>query len=143
MPSELRRMRRTEALRNLVRESRIHPTDLIYPILVGEGLSEAEPIPSMPGQYRHPVAGLPMLAGDLKKAGVTAVLLFGVPSKKDDAASEATRKNGVVQEAVKAIRTRAQKPLSSRMFAFARIRCTATAACCEGAGSIMRLHCPS
>lgn len=104
MPSTLRRLRRTEPLRKLVRETRVSASDLIYPIFVGENQSEAEPIPSMPGQFRHSVSALDQLTRDLKSVGVGAVLLFGVPAKKDDAANAATRKDGVVQQAIKAIK---------------------------------------
>lgn len=104
MPSSLRRLRRTDALRKLVRETSVQPGDLIFPIFVGEGLAAPEAIPSMPGQSRHPVSGLPSLARELRAAGVGSVLLFGIPAAKDDAASAAIRKDGVVQHAIRAIK---------------------------------------
>jgi len=104
MPNVLRRLRRTPALRELVRETVVRPSDLIYPIFVGEGLSDRQPIESMPGQFRHPVAGLPLLVKHLHEVGVKSVLLFGIPSSKNERASGATTKNGVVQQAIKAMK---------------------------------------
>jgi len=104
LPSVLRRLRRTPALREIIKESRVHPHDLIFPIFVGEGLSEKQPIESMPGQNRHSVRGLSSLAKEIRDSGVMSVLLFGIPSAKDDRASGATRRDGVVQEAIKAIK---------------------------------------
>jgi porphobilinogen synthase len=104
MPNTLRRLRRTEAMRRLVRETHARPADLIYPIFVGEGLTQPEAIPSMPGQSRQPVSKLGGLAKELQASGVGSVLLFGVPISKDDNASGATRKDGVVQNAIRAIK---------------------------------------
>src|SRR5437016_6166221 len=104
MPKVLRRLRRSESLRNLVRETRVHPHDFIYPIFVGEGLSSSQPIESMPGQFRHSLSTLPTLAKEIEQAGVLSVLLFGVPSGKDDRASGAMRKDGVVQQAIRAVK---------------------------------------
>ncbi len=104
MPSVLRRLRRTPSLREIVKESRVHPHDLILPIFVGEGLSDKQPIESMPGQYRHSVRGLSSFAREIRESGVLSVLLFGIPSSKDDRASGATKKDGVVQDAIKAIK---------------------------------------
>jgi porphobilinogen synthase len=104
VPSVLRRMRRSPQLRELARETRVHPHDLIFPIFVGEGLTQAQAIESMPGQLRHPVSGLSKLASEIKSTGIMSVLLFGIPSSKDDRASGATRKDGVVQQAIRAIK---------------------------------------
>lgn len=102
MSEVLRRLRRTDSLRRLVRETSVLPSDFIYPIFVREGVREAEPIVSMPGQFRHPVSAVPGLVRELKSAGVPAILIFGLPTEKDDRASSATAKNGVVQDAIKA-----------------------------------------
>ncbi len=104
MPSILRRLRRTEAMRSLMRETHVRPLDLVYPIFVGEGLTQPEVIPSMPGQFRQPVSSLGILAKTLQAAGVGSVLLFGVPLTKDDNATAATHKDGVVQNAIRAIK---------------------------------------
>src|SRR5476649_171944 len=101
MSERLRRLRRTPGLRELVRETRVAPSDLIYPIFVSETARELEPIASMPGQYRLPlsaVANTVCLAAEL---GVGAVLIFGLPSAKDDAAKSALNPKGIVQNAIR------------------------------------------
>lgn len=104
MPNRLRRMRRTESLRALVRETHVQASDLIYPIFVREGQTEAEPILSMPGQSRLPVSHLAAAAKEIQDLGIGAVLLFGLPSHKDDDASSSRDPNGVVQNAIRAIK---------------------------------------
>ena len=97
-------MRRTESLRALVRETHVQASDLIYPIFVREGQTEAEPILSMPGQSRLPVSHLAAAAKEIQDLGIGAVLLFGLPSHKDDDASSSRDPNGVVQNAIRAIK---------------------------------------
>jgi porphobilinogen synthase len=97
-------MRRNESLRSLVRETHVQSSDLIYPIFVREGQTEAEPILSMPGQSRLPVEALADAAKEIEDLGIGAVLLFGLPSRKDDSATSAYDPNGVVQRAIKAIK---------------------------------------
>ena len=104
MLNRLRRMRRTESLRRLVRETTVRPSDLIYPIFVREGQTEPEPILSMPGQSRLPVGHLADAAKEIQDLGVGAVLLFGLPSHKDEAASSSRAQNGVVQQAIRAMK---------------------------------------
>jgi len=104
MPNRLRRLRRTESLRALVRETHVQASDLIYPIFVREGQTEAEPILSMPGQSRLPVCNLAAAAKEIQELGVGAVLLFGLPTHKDEEASSSRDPNGVVQNAIKAIK---------------------------------------
>jgi len=104
MSDRLRRMRRTEALRRLVRETYVHASDLIYPIFVREGQTAPEPIESMPGQSRLPVSHLGDEARKIQDLGLGAVLLFGLPSQKDEAASSCYSPDGVVQQAVRAIK---------------------------------------
>lgn len=105
MPSRLRRMRRTEALRALVRETHVQPSDLIYPIFVREGQTEPEPIVSMPGQSRLPVSYLADEAKRIQDLGVGAVLIFGLPERKDELASSSCDSNGVVQNAIRTIKS--------------------------------------
>ena len=107
VPNRLRRMRRTESLRRLVRETTVRPSDLIYPIFVREGQTEPEPILSMPGQSRLPVTHLAEAAKEIYSLGVGAVLLFGLPSHKDEEASSSRADNGVVQEAIRVIKASA------------------------------------
>ena len=104
MPDRLRRLRLTPQLREIFREIEVRPADLIYPIFVREGTKEAEPIASMPGQFRLPLSGVEKVAKETLAAGVGSILIFGLPSKKDDQASEAYNPKGIVQNAVRAVK---------------------------------------
>ena len=101
MPDRLRRLRRTPALRALTRETHVRPAQLIYPIFVGETLKKSVPIDSMPGQSRQSLASLPELLDRIEKLGIGAVIFFGIPANKDERASSAYDKDGVVQQAIK------------------------------------------
>ncbi|MEK7353876.1 MAG: porphobilinogen synthase, partial [Chloroflexota bacterium] len=100
----LRRLRRTESLRALVRETRLEVSDLIYPMFVVEGKGIKEPISSMPGVFRYSPDRLAAEIKEISSLKIPAVLLFGIPKDKDDAGSSALQKNGVVQLAIKAIK---------------------------------------
>jgi len=104
MPNRLRRMRRTDSLRALVRETHVQASDLIYPIFVREAQTEPEPIASMPGQSRLPVSMLAEEAKKIQGLGIGAVLLFGLPTHKDDRARSSGDPRGVVQKAIRAIK---------------------------------------
>ena len=99
-----RRMRRTDGLRRLVRETRLAVDNLIYPIFVAPGTGVQKPISSMPGQDVWSVDKAVELAVTIHAAGIPAVILFGIPEKKDAVGSEAWSGNGVVQRAIKAIK---------------------------------------
>ncbi len=99
----MRRLRRTEALRRLVRETNVDPARLIWPLFVKLG-GEAEPIASMPGVLRHPVAAADQLAHRARELGLGGVLLFGIPDEKDERATQAYAPDGVVQHAVRAMK---------------------------------------
>ncbi|MDP3768748.1 MAG: porphobilinogen synthase, partial [Dehalococcoidia bacterium] len=99
-----RRLRRTAALRALVRETRLHPEMFVYPIFVRPGRRVREPIPSMPGQARLSVDLLAGEAEALRGLGVKAVLLFGLPEEKDGTGSGAYDDEGIVQRGVRALR---------------------------------------
>jgi porphobilinogen synthase len=99
-----RRMRRTPALRNLVRETTLAPGDLIAPMFVKEGITEAVPIASMPGQHQHTLESLRKEAVDIASTGVTAFMLFGIPAVKDAEGSEAWNPEGIAQQAIAALR---------------------------------------
>jgi porphobilinogen synthase len=103
--TRMRRLRRTAGVRDLVRETRVAPADLIQPFFVRHGSGEEE-IPSMPGQYHLSVDALVDRASDAYEAGVRAVIVFGLPARKDEAASEAFDDEGIVQMAVRALRAR-------------------------------------
>ena len=98
-----RRLRRTESLRDLARETRLSRRDLVYPIFVTEG-RERRPIEPMPGCDQVPLAEIAAEAGRVAAAGVPAVLLFGIPTDKDGVGSGAYDDGGVVQEAVRAVK---------------------------------------
>jgi porphobilinogen synthase len=103
--TRLRRLRRTAGVRDLVRETRVSPADLIQPYFVRHGSGEEE-IPSMPGQFHLSVDSLVERASEAHAAGVPAVMVFGLPARKDEAASEAFDDEGIVQMAVRALKAR-------------------------------------
>ena len=100
----MRRLRRTERLRNLVRETRLSPESMIYPIFVCPGENVRNEIGSMPGQYHVSIDNAVKLARDAEKAGIGGILLFGIPPEKDENGSDAYDENGIVQKALRAIR---------------------------------------
>ncbi|MGD0352673.1 MAG: porphobilinogen synthase [Dehalococcoidia bacterium] len=100
----LRRLRRTEALRALIRETKVDVGDLIYPLFVVEGSKIKQKITSMPGQYRFSNDLLPKEVEDIAKLGIPAIILFGVPKKKDEVGSSAYHPKGVIQQAIRAIK---------------------------------------
>jgi porphobilinogen synthase len=99
-----RRLRRSAALRELVRETRVHPADLVYPLFVTNGKGVRAAIPSMPGQARLSPDTLVEEVGAAAEDGVRAVLLFGIPDAKDEHGSEAWDDGGAVQAGVRAIK---------------------------------------
>ena len=99
-----RRLRASEALRGLVRETRVDPASFIYPLFIVEGHGVREPIGSMPGQFRLSTDMLAAEAAELGELGVRAVLLFGVPDHKDAEGSGAWLADGITQRAVAALK---------------------------------------
>ncbi len=99
-----RRMRRTPALRSLVRETDLSPRHLIAPLFVKEGIEDPLPIPSMPGQAQHSLESLRKEARDTASRGVVAFVLFGVPERKDPTGSEAWNPDGIAQRGLRALR---------------------------------------
>lgn len=104
LPHRPRRLRRTPALRRMVRETRLHPEDLIQPLFVDERMDQKAPITSMPGVFRHSPKSLLEEAKEVFEAGVPAIILFGIPNKKDEKASEAYNPEGIVQTAIREIK---------------------------------------
>jgi porphobilinogen synthase len=100
----MRRLRRTQRLRNLVRETRLSPESMIYPIFVCPGEKVRVEISSMPGQYNLSIDNAVQLAREAEKAGIAGLLLFGIPPEKDEVGSDAYDENGIVQKALRAIR---------------------------------------
>jgi porphobilinogen synthase len=99
-----RRLRRTGALRSLIRETDLAPRHLVAPLFVKEGIDEPAPIGSMPGQVQHTLESLTKEARALASRGVVAFVLFGVPSRKDAEGSEAWNPDGVAQRGLRALR---------------------------------------
>ncbi|MDI6857251.1 MAG: porphobilinogen synthase [Dehalococcoidia bacterium] len=99
-----RRLRSAEGLRRLVRETRLSPEELVYPLFVVHGTGVRNEIPSMPGQHQLSLDQLPAEAQELRSLGIPAVLLFGIPASKDDEGSEAYADDGIVQQAVRALK---------------------------------------
>lgn len=107
--SRPRRLRQTEALRSLVRETVLRPEALIAPFFVVHGNRFRRLIPSMPGQFQLSVDELLREAEKVQKAGILSVLLFGIPEEKDTRGSEAYDSNGITQQAVRALKKRFPK----------------------------------
>ncbi len=99
-----RRLRRTEFLRRMVRETSLSPDNLIYPLFVCPGKGVRKEIVSMPGQYHLSVDQLPAEAESIAKLGIPAVMLFGIADKKDSVGSEAWHPEGIVQRAIRTIK---------------------------------------
>ncbi|MGZ8626105.1 MAG: porphobilinogen synthase, partial [Actinomycetota bacterium] len=96
-----RRLRRTPALRALVRETELAPRHLIAPLFVKEGIAEPQPIGSMPGQLQHTLESLRKEAAEIASRGVLAFMVFGVPERKDAEGSEAWNPDGIAQRALR------------------------------------------
>src|SRR5947199_1100113 len=99
-----RRLRGSERLRRMVRETRVTVDDLVYPLFVAPGTGLKREIPSMPGNFHWSVDRLAAEVEEIAALGIPAVLLFGLPEAKDPAGSEAYAERGVVQQAVRAIK---------------------------------------
>ncbi|HWC99916.1 MAG TPA: porphobilinogen synthase [Candidatus Sulfopaludibacter sp.] len=100
----LRRLRATESLRNLVRETQIHPGQFILPLFVCPGEGIRREIGSMPGNYQMSIDETVKECAEVKALGIGGIILFGLPETKDDMASGAYDENGIVQKAIRAIR---------------------------------------
>ena len=99
-----RRLRYGETLRKMVRETRVDPSSLIYPMFVKEGTGIVEEIPTMPGQYRYSIDTMERKLEELLDAGVSSVMFFGIPDHKDEVGSGAYAEDGIVQRAVRLAR---------------------------------------
>lgn len=99
-----RRLRGSETMRKMVRETRMDKSSLIYPLFVKEGQGIKEEISTMPGQYRYSLDTLPKALEELLDAGVDKVMLFGIPDQKDEVGSQAYARDGIVQKALETAR---------------------------------------
>src|SRR5260221_8276614 len=102
--TRLRRLRRTSALRSMVRETRLTPESFVYPLFVCPGERVRREVRSMPGVFNLSVDESVREAQEAHALGVPAVILFGLPEKKDEAATGAWEENGIVQRAARAIK---------------------------------------
>jgi porphobilinogen synthase len=99
-----RRLRRSPALRNLVRETKLSAHDFVLPLFISEKIDKRRAIPTMPGIFQFTVDEVVDQARQAQDAGLQAILLFGIPDKKDEQASGAYAENGVIQRALRAIK---------------------------------------
>lgn len=99
-----RRLRKSDTLRRMVRETRVDKSSLIYPMFVKEGEGIVEEIGTMPGQFRYSVDTMGQKLEELQRAGVNAVMFFGLPNHKDCCGSQAYDENGIVQRALREAR---------------------------------------
>ena len=104
-----RRLRRTEALRSMIRETQLSASQLVYPLFVMPGKNKREEIPSMPGVFRLSIDQLAAEAKDCLTLGVNSVILFGLPEKKDGVGSGAHAKDGIIQRAIRELKNKAPK----------------------------------
>ncbi|AUJ26119.1 MULTISPECIES: porphobilinogen synthase [Virgibacillus] len=101
-----RRLRRTAGMRDLVRETHLHKTDLVYPMFIVEGEKVRKQVPSMPGVYQLSLDLLTEEIDELEELGIQAVILFGVPNEKDEQGTGAFIDEGIVQQATRKIKTK-------------------------------------
>ncbi len=99
-----RRLRRNEEIRRMVRETKLSVDDLIYPLFAAAGKKVRKEIPSMPGVFQVSVENLVKEVREVRRLGIPAVLLFGIPAKKDAVGSDACSDDGIIQTAVRAIK---------------------------------------
>ncbi len=102
--NRMRRLRSNDTIRNMVRETHLQVSDLIYPLFVTFGEEKKIPVQSMPGVFQLSVDNLTRECEEIRSLGIPAVLLFGIPEHKDSQASSAYDENGVIQEAIRAIK---------------------------------------
>src|SRR3954470_2443309 len=102
--TRLRRLRRNEAMRNLVRETRLTPDAFVYPLFVCPGEGVRKEVRSMPGVFNLSVDEAVREAEETHALGIPAIILFGLPEKKDETATGAWEDNGIVQRAARAIK---------------------------------------
>jgi porphobilinogen synthase len=99
-----RRLRRTPAIRRLVAETALRPSDFVLPVFIKEGIDEPQPITSMPGVVQHTRDSLRKAAAEAASAGVGGIIVFGIPAEKDGRGSEADNPDGISQQALADLR---------------------------------------
>lgn len=104
LPVRLKRLRSSPAVRALIQETRLHPQQFIAPLFISETISAKQEIKSMPGQFQLSLNDLAAEINQLAELGIRAVLLFGIPSHKDEIGSASLHSDGIIQRAVRVIR---------------------------------------
>ena len=104
LPLRLKRLRRTPAVRRMLRETHLHPEQLIAPLFINETLQAKQAIPSMPGQFQFSLSDLQSELTALSNAGIQAILLFGIPAEKDACGRASLSAQGIIQQAIRLIR---------------------------------------
>ncbi len=102
--NRFRRLRTSEEIRRLVRETHVNIRSLIYPVFVAENISEKKPVESMPEVYQYPLSELDEIISRCAESRIGGVLLFGIPAHKDESASSAYDDNGITQHAIRFIK---------------------------------------
>lgn len=102
--NRFRRLRTSEEIRRLVRETHVNIRSLIYPVFVAENISEKKPVESMPEVYQYPLSELDEIISRCSESRIGGVLLFGIPAHKDESASSAYDDNGITQRAIRFIK---------------------------------------
>lgn len=105
LPKRLRRLRYHPVVRDLVRETNLTINDLVYPMFVRHGNNKKIPITPMPGQFQFTIDRLDEEINEIKNLGIKAILLFGIPESKDQFGSDSFNPNGIVQQAIKKIKS--------------------------------------
>ena len=100
----LRRLRNNETVRNMIRETSVSVNDLVYPVFIKEGTDEKIPVDSMPRIYQYTIDRFPEELDRIQKAGVSAILIFGIPEHKDECGSQAYAEDGITQRAIRQIK---------------------------------------
>lgn len=104
--NRFRRLRSSDALRRMVRETHINKSELIYPIFVSEGKNIKKPVDSMPGIYQYSIDMLDDILKEIDSSGISGLLIFGIPAHKDELASSAYDDSGVTQQAIRYIKSK-------------------------------------
>lgn len=107
----LRRLRANEVIRNMVRENHLHKEELIYPVFIAEGENIKNPVDSMPGIYQYSIDRFGEELERIQKAGISAILIFGIPAHKDACGSGAYAEDGITQRAIRYIKKESPKLL--------------------------------
>ena len=107
----LRRLRANEVVRNMVRENHLHKEELIYPVFIAEGENIKNPVDSMPGIYQYSIDRFGEELERIQKAGISAILIFGIPAHKDACGSGAYAEDGITQRAIRYIKKESPKLL--------------------------------